>query len=429
MMISKVCSFIILAYSAFVQSAIVNFERIGGIPHNTSYEVAFANGQLFNDTLNKLQPFDVFIIPNRTFTMVGGIIVEVGLSDVVIQIDGTISFTNDRETWPKNANGDVEECIYMSNLSNVTFTSSGTGTLDGNGQEWWGAIKFLVHQEDRPRLLHIYNTKDILVENLLFKDSPYWTFYAEKSNGLVIRKTDVVARWTPLDGHSLVDLQAFNTDGFDVTGTNVHIYDSNIWNQDDCISVKDGSSNMLFERIACSGLGLVIGSIGSSVVNNITFRDCTMHKTVKGIYMKTRWSDKSPATDYSASITNILYENITMDAPQQYGIWIGPAQQTGQPCSLLWTITPHAECIMSGYQMWENITLRDITINNPDGSPGVLLGNASNPMRNVVFENVVVNNPGMKPWGLDFYDCEGIEGYALGTTSPVPPCFKSIKTN
>ena len=181
---------------------------------------------------------------------------------------------------------------------------------------------------------------------------------------------------------------------------------------------------MLFERISCSGLGLVIGSIGSSVVNNITFRDCTMPTTVKGIYMKTRWSDEG-AIGHSASISNILYENIIIDKPQQYAIWMGPAQQTGQPCSLLWTIADKAKCEISAYQTWTNITLRNITINNPEGSPGMLMGNASNPMKNVVFDNVVVTNPGTEPWGDDFYYCEAVEGTSVGATTPVPPCFSN----
>jgi hypothetical protein len=87
---------------------------------------------------------------------------------------GTLNFTSDRETWPKNANGDVLECIYLENLENVLFTSSGTGTLNGNGRPWWGALKFLKYEEDRPRLFHMKKTKNIIVENLLFLDSPFW---------------------------------------------------------------------------------------------------------------------------------------------------------------------------------------------------------------------------------------------------------------
>lgn len=130
----------------------------------------------------------------------------------------------------------------------------------------------------------------------------------------------------------------------------MYIHDCVIWNQDDCISVKDGSQDMLFERITCSGLGLVIGSIGSSMVKNITFRHSYMPNTVKGIYMKTRWNDAAPIGE-AASISDIYYYNITIDNPEQYGIWIGPAQQTGQPCSLLWTKAKQATCSMSGYQV------------------------------------------------------------------------------
>jgi polygalacturonase len=416
-------SLLVLVANLSFAKRIINFETIGAKPHDKSYETALANGNLFNATLNSLQPGDVFFFSNKTFTITGGIKAR-DLKGVTLHIDGTISFVNDRESWPKNANGGVEECIYLENIEDFTLTSSGKGTIDGNGQEWWGAIEFLKHQEDRPRLFHIVTSKNVLVENMLFKDSPYWTFYAENSDGLLIRYSDVSARWTKKDTHTLIDLQAFNTDGFDVTGKNVYIHDCNIWNQDDCIAVKDGSENMLFERIVCSGLGLVIGSIGSSRVHNITFRDSYLPNTVKGIYLKTRWSDSGPVGE-QASITDVFYENITIDNPIQYGIWIGPAQQTGQPCSLLWTKTKNAECHMSGYQIWDNIVLKDITINNPSRSPGVLMGNTTFPMKNIVFDNVVVNNPGDQPWGDAFYYCEGIEGTALGNTYPVPPCFKT----
>jgi len=311
--------------------------------------------------------------------------------------------------------------LMLYDIEDVIFTSSGKGTIDGNGKEWWGAINFLRFQEDRPRILHIKGSKNVIFENMLLKDSPFWTFWAEKCDGMIIRYSEVDARWTDQNYHTLLDLQAFNTDGFDVTGQNVHIHDCTIWNQDDCVAVKDGSQNMLIERISCSGLGLVIGSIGSSIVKNITFRDSYMPSTYKGIYLKTRWYDAGPIGE-EASISDILYQNITMDAPQQYAIWIGPAQQSGQPCNLLWPTVDRAECRMSGYQTWSNIVLRDITINNPEGSPGLIFGNTSNPMTGVVFDNVIVNNAGTKPFG-DTYFCQDVEGISTGTTSPVPNCF------
>jgi len=106
-----------------------------------------------------------------------------------------------------------------------------------------------------------------------------------------------------------------------VSGKNVHVHDVDIWNQDDCIAVKDESTNMLFERIYASGLGLVIGSIGGSTVQNITFRDSLIFKSYKGIYMKFR-EDEGHGV-----IRNILFENIIIAEPIQWGLWIGPAQQ------------------------------------------------------------------------------------------------------
>jgi polygalacturonase len=126
---------------------------------------------------------------------------------------------------------------------------------------------------------------------------------------------------------------SFNTDGIDVSGHNVHVHDVSIWNQDDCIAVKDNyfgdliSSNMTFERIKASGLGLVIGSIGGSTVRNITFRDTDLYHSFKGIYLKFRYDNLT--TDHRPGlIEDILFENITMEAPEQWGIWIGPAQQS-----------------------------------------------------------------------------------------------------
>ena len=86
---------------------------------------------------------------------------------------------------------------------------------------------------------------------------------------------------------------------------------------------------------------------------------------------------------------------------------------------------PGSECKAPPLAYYTNITLRNITINNPKQSAGVLLANQTSPMKNIVFDNVVVNNPASKPFA-DGYFCENAQGVALGKTSPVPPCFKDM---
>ena len=71
---------------------------------------------------------------------------------------------------------------------------------------------------------------------------------------------------------------------------------------------------MTFERIHCSGIGFVIGSIAGTAVRNITFRDSVLWQSYKNIYLKFR---KDP--DWTGGlIEEILFENITVEAPQQW---------------------------------------------------------------------------------------------------------------
>eukprot|EP00957_Ditylum_brightwellii_P101560 7740108-Ditylum_brightwellii.AAC.1 len=124
---------------------------------------------------------------------------------------------------------------------------------------------------------------------------------------------------------------------------------------------------MLFERINGSGLGFSVGSIGGSksYVRNITFRDSYLYKTYKGIYLKFRQTT-------SSVIEDILFENIVMDEPEQWPIWIGPAQQSdsqnmckANPCSLCWPFLAGATCDGEQNSEFRNITLRNISINRP----------------------------------------------------------------
>ena len=49
-------------------------------------------------------------------------------------------------TRPMGEDGKVLNCMLLDRMDNVTLTSNGVGTLDGNGERWWGVpgIGFLV---------------------------------------------------------------------------------------------------------------------------------------------------------------------------------------------------------------------------------------------------------------------------------------------
>ena len=57
-----------------------------------------------------------------------------------------------------------------------------------------GVVEYLLIRKNRPRLLSIYNSTNLLIENLLLKDSPRWTFYAKDIANLEFRHIDIDAR-------------------------------------------------------------------------------------------------------------------------------------------------------------------------------------------------------------------------------------------
>ena len=271
--------------------------------------------------------------------------------------------------------------------------------------EWWGIpfVGYLQLQERRPYLFLWNGTTDFTLSHVELHQAPFYTVQMTNVNRVEVHHVTIVNRRTAEPSHSLWDLSAFNTDGIDVAGANVHIHHVDIWTQDDCIAIKDNlwnenkvTSNITVEHVRASGLGLTIGSIAGTTVQNITFRHCHLYHTVKGIYLKFRSMPTTTPSPTNSNgpirsvIQNVTYHNITMDAPIQWPIWMGPAQQTGgtsrnlchaSPCSLCWpSLVPGQSCQAEPSGQYRNITLSHIFIQFPIHrpatwtSPGVILG-------------------------------------------------------
>jgi polygalacturonase len=222
-----------------ISGKVLNFlDDFGGIPDDESEEACQFNTDLLSGVLQNYAGNNTLLIPeNTTFHLFHGVYAK-GVNNTVIQIDGTLRFERFDYSWDAN---DPSACLRIDGSHNVTVTSSGRGLIDGRGPQWWGIplIGFLEVKENRPRLVVFNQTKDLLIENIILQDSPYHTLYLEAVNRAEVRHISVVARRTEREGHSWIDLTAFNTDGIDVSGHNVHIHDVDIWTQDDCIAVKD----------------------------------------------------------------------------------------------------------------------------------------------------------------------------------------------
>ena len=108
-----------------------------------------------------------------------------------------------------------------------------------------------------------------------------------------------------------------------------------ITNFDDAIVAKPSSrdnkysactSNILIEDCeVVFGVGMSIGSISPHIkhhcIKDITVRNIKFTNPLKAIYIKT-----NPGDEGDGEVTNITFENIVMDKPVWWGIYIGPQQ-------------------------------------------------------------------------------------------------------
>lgn len=162
-----------------------------------------------------------------------------------------------------------------------------------------------------------------------------------------------------------------------------------------------------------------------------------MPGTGKGIYVKSNPHCGKDVDRFGrlvekrSLIEGIMYEDVNIIKPWWWSIWIGPQQQhepgsgLGDKCAIIYPLagTP---CPTQGCATFANLTLRNVLIHDPLLSPGVILGNATQPMSNIVFDNVRVlpgSNPlrGRFPFGARF-QCKHAQVHSLGGTSPEPEC-------
>ena len=226
---------------------------------------------------------------------------------------------------------------YVSALVNADrcdgFSISGKGTLDGCGAPFWDA--FWARRKEnpdctnlevrRPRMIGISNSRDITIEGVRLRNSPFWNIHLYKCSRVKVSGIDVYAPVKPV--------RAPSSDGIDLDGCeDVHIKDCSFATCDDLISLKGGKGpwadedpdNRADARILVEdcrfGHGPGVLVFGSECVKaeNVILRNSIVDGTDRLVWLKMR-------PDTPQQYRHVLVENIS--GKVKYAIFVKPWTQ------------------------------------------------------------------------------------------------------
>lgn len=244
-------------------------------------------------------------------------ITATNLSNVTIEMYGNLHLPQNI-TYVQALFNDTTYATGASNL--YWFALAGTGIsyvgtpnvtagwINSYGQAWWDANTYPgTGLEGRPHLLQL-NTTGGKMSHFKSRKPIAWNVQLVGS--------DIHVSDTIIDAYSTTGSFPFNTDGFDVTGTDISITNSLIYNGDDAIAVQSGSHNVLFQggTIGYQSHGMSIGSLGQSQgvfanVSNISFDDITVVNAVYAARFKSWEGGQGLAKNISW--TNMRVYNVT----------------------------------------------------------------------------------------------------------------------
>ena len=298
------------------------------------------------------------------------------------------------------------------------FRLGGEGTLDGAGRAIWDLFwKLRNETEDkrnfrnlgvpRARLALIENSRNVVIEDVTFKDSQFWNLHLYRCRDVLVRN----ARFQVPDDYA----QAPSTDGIDVDSCqDVAIRGCNFSITDDCIAMKGTKGPLALEdkdsppvervRIAdcvfARGHAAVTLGSEATIVRDVAVENCRVTGEMAVLNFKLR-------SDTPQRYEDIHYRGLTLDGSGGSLVSISPWRQyidlkgLPPPKSVVRDIT--LSDVKGRYGSFggirgnrdqteiENITISDLDLQlaKPE-----LTAKGVNDLR---FENVVVNGVSVLP--------------------------------
>ncbi|KAK6263524.1 hypothetical protein SCA6_018958 [Theobroma cacao] len=294
-------SIIAICISANAQQNVFNVQSYGAAGNGiTDDSLAFMKA--WKDTCGAGTGIPTMIIPKGKIFLVNPITFTGPCKPSIINVklSGTIVAPNGPDQWKA---ADLSTWLAFQDVNGLTI--DGPGTMDGSGKGWWdrscklhpghqGCIRLA------PTVLKFARCNNIHMSNIKFQNSP-------QTHVLVLGCQDVDFGFLTVQAPGTSP----NTDGIHIQiSRNVSIYNSQIGDGDDCISIGDLTSDINITNINCGpGHGVSIGSLGKdggeAQVKNINVRGVNFRGTTNGVRIKT-WQTGRGVVE-SVSFSNINF--------------------------------------------------------------------------------------------------------------------------
>lgn len=338
------------------------------------------------------------IVPCGTF-VTGSIFLKPGVN-LVIEKSGVLKGSQNTNDYPwidtRIAGLEMKWPAALVNADGLTnLTISGEGTIDGSGERWWREYWDARARETdrmdphfkiaRPRLVHIINSRNVIVRGLTLKDSAFWNLQITYCQGVEVRNVTVRAPTEPL--------RAASSDGIDIDSSrDVLIVGCDIECADDAICLKSGrdadglrvnrpTENVVIMdcRVGRAAGMVVFGSETAGGIRNVRIFDCRAEAGCEEVVrFKTRMGR-------GGVVENVVYENITADSiARVFNFNMEAFSTTWIPEEFRTPVPPEL-----GTPVFRNITVRNMRATNCD-SAGRIAGLPEAPLQNLKLENVSI---------------------------------------
>eukprot|EP00897_Mesotaenium_endlicherianum_P000501 jgi/Mesen1/10451/ME000082S09957 len=216
-----------------------------------------------------------------------------------LQVEGTIVAPADPKVYPKPLQ-DKGMLLLITRLNGLII--SGSGLIDGRGQQWWAAARSASKSNNyiRPRLVYLDYCNNVTVQDIHFSNAAQMHLYFHRCMNVLLDNVTITA---PDDSP--------NTDGIHFSECD-HAVVSNCYlnTGDDNVSIQDGSSSITVIDTYCGhGHGISIGSLGKGgdqgCIAGIAVLNVVFNQTDNALRIKSWQGGKG-------KVSGVIYDNVTL---------------------------------------------------------------------------------------------------------------------